>query len=99
LTNAAAGSSAEDLLAALRSGWDAEVLRSKIDEILAAVSAVSSRDQLRRLDKEHLIRLHRAAVIFDSRDDAEIIDGLILRLRDYRNRRRARLVRQPHFTS
>ena len=94
LTSAAAGRSAEDLLAALRSGGDAETLRSKIDEILLVVSAVSSRDQLRRLDKEHLIRLRRAAVFFDSRDDAEIIDGLILRLRDYRNQRRSGLGEQ-----
>jgi hypothetical protein len=94
LTNAAAGRSAEHLLAALRSDGDAETLRSKIDEILAGVSAMSSRDQLRRLDKEHLIRLRRAAVLFDSRDDAEIIDGLILRLRDYRNQRRAGLGEQ-----
>ena len=88
LINAAAGRSARDLLAALRSGGDAETLRSEIDKILA-VSAKPLRDQLRRLGKEHLGRLRCTSVLFDSRDDAEIVDGLISRLRDYRNRRRA----------
>ena len=94
LTNAAAGRSAKDLLAVLHSGENDETLRSEIDGILAAVSAMSPRDQLRRLDKEHLSRLRRAAALFDSRDDAEIIDGLIPRLRHYRNQRRAGLGEQ-----
>jgi len=94
LTNAVAGSSAEDLLSALRSDGDAEKMRSEIDEILAAVSAVSPRDQLRRLDEEHLGRLRRASVLFDSRDDTEIVDGLISRLRSYRNQRHAGLGEQ-----
>ena len=86
LTNAMPGDSVFGLLAALKSGLEPSMLRTAIDTALISVSAERRRDQLGRLADEHLVRLSRAGVEFDRRDDAEITEGLIARLRRYRNR-------------
>ena len=86
LTNAVPGDSVFGLLAALKSGLEPSMLRTAIDTALISVSAERRRDQLSRLADEHLVRLSRAGVEFDRRDDAEITEGLIARLRRYRNR-------------
>ena len=90
-TNARAGNSAMDLLAALSSEGELRALRIAIDMVLASVSAERRRDQLSRLGDEHLARLSRVRVEFDPRDDAEISEALRSRLRRYRDCSRAGL--------
>jgi hypothetical protein len=94
LTNAVAGDSASSLLAPLNAGLGPTMLRTTIDTVLASVSAERRRDQLRRLDDEHLVRLGRASVEFDPRDDAEITESLRARLRLYRSSAHAGLGNQ-----
>jgi len=92
LTNARAGDSARGLAAALNSQADTQALRVTLDRILRP--AGRRRNELRRLDNKHLLRLSRATVEFDPRDDTEISDSLIARLRHYRNLRYAGLGEQ-----
>jgi hypothetical protein len=88
LTTATEGRSATQLLAALDSKLNAEELREVIEAVLGSGR---QKDLLAQLTDEQLARLHRARVEFDSRDNAEISDGLRSRLRLYRDRSRARL--------
>jgi hypothetical protein len=91
LTNALPGPSAGELLTALNSDAQKHNLRVAIDRILDSVSAERRQAKLRNLTEEHLLRLRRAIVSFDTRDDAEIIESLIDRVRLYRNKHRTGL--------
>lgn len=91
LTSASEGDSARDLAALLGAGLPPAELRAEVGRILAGVSAEGPLALLAALTDEHLTRLVRAVIEFDSRDDAEITDGLRRRLRAYRNSMRTGL--------
>jgi hypothetical protein len=83
-----AGESVKGLAAALESAQDPDALRASIDAVLASGD---QRGALAEMPGEHLARMTRARIEFDSRDDAEISESLRLRLRQYRERTRAGL--------
>lgn len=85
LVGAQAGVSADSLLAVLSSGMAATQVRAEIGRILASVSGGSQLELLRDLEDKHLVRLCRARVKFDRRDEEEITEQLRGRLRQYRN--------------
>lgn len=89
LTTATEGESARVLSGVLASGMDLAAMRSSIAGVLA--SAGVKQDLLANVQDEHLVRLSRARIEFDSREDEEIIEDLRGRLRQYRNAARAGL--------
>jgi hypothetical protein len=91
LTSASEGESVRELAALLGAGLAPRDLRSAIGTVLAAVSAKGPQGLLAGLEDEHLIRLDRAVIEFDPRDDWEISESLRWRLRRYRNGVRAGL--------
>jgi hypothetical protein len=89
LTCATEGQSVRKLAAVLGAGLPLGELRGAVDAILA--SAGGRQNLVAGLEQEHLVRLGRAVIEFDSRDDAEISESLRQRLRAYRNGTRAGL--------
>lgn len=85
LASAEAGGSAKSLIAVLRLGSSVTEARAAIGEILASVSASRQLALLGDLKDKHIVRLCRAQVEFDLRDEEEIIEQMRARLRQYRN--------------
>jgi hypothetical protein len=89
LTNGAPASTAQQLAEALSANVEPTRLRDRLAEVLAPAPARLA--QLRALQPEQLERLARCCVLFDARDDVEILESLRENLRAYRNRARSGL--------
>lgn len=89
LTNGAPASNASTLADTLSGNVEPIRLRDRLTEILATAPARLA--QLRTLQPEQMERLARCCVLFDARDDVEILETLRENLRAYRNRARSGL--------
>lgn len=89
VTSASEGESVRKLAGLLGAGLDPGELRGAIGAVLS--SAGGRRDLVAGLEAEHVARLGRAVIEFDPRDDGEISESLVQRLRAYRNAARAGL--------
>jgi len=84
LTNGAPTSASQQLAETLAVHVEPTRLRDELDKIL--VNAPRRLAQLRALQPEQVERLTRCSVLFDARDDVEILETLRGNLRAYRNR-------------
>lgn len=89
LTNGVPTSSARELADALSAGVELTELRERLVQLLAL--APRRLAELRAMTPQMIQRLARCRVLFDGRDDVEILESLHEALRAYRNRARTGL--------